>query len=109
MNSSPYPPICRKTRAKAEQFLRKFHAGLPDHLKAGLAKEGRATNNYLYSEPGMGALIKALDPEWPGPLPHTILVAPGGQIVFRHNGLIREAELLDKVIDVLTPFYQPDK
>lgn len=96
-------------KAKAEQFLRKFHAGLPDHLKAGLAKEGRATNNYLYSEPGMGALIKALDPEWPGPLPHTILVAPGGQIVFRHNGLIREAELLDKVIDVLTPFYQPDK
>jgi len=96
-------------KAKAEQFLRKFHAGLPDHLKAGLAKEGRATNNYLYSEPGMGALIKALDPEWPGPLPHTLLVAPGGQIVFRHNGLIREAELLDKVIEVLTPFYQPDK
>jgi peroxiredoxin len=96
-------------KAKAEGFLRKFHAGLPDHLKAGLAKEGRATNNYLYSEPGMGALIKALDPEWPGPLPHTLLVAPGGQIVFRHNGLIREAELLDKVIDVLTPFYQPDK
>lgn len=96
-------------KAKAERFLVKYHAGLPDHLKAGLAREGRTTNNYLYSEPGMDALIKALDSEWPGPQPHTILVAPGGRIVFRHTGLIREAELLDKVIEVLTPFYQPEK
>ena len=92
---------------KAEQFLRKYHAGLPDHLKAGLAREGRTTNNYLYTQPSMAPLIQALDPEWTGPQPHTLLVAPGGQIVFRHTGLIREAELLDKVIAVLTPFYQP--
>jgi len=94
-------------KAKAERFLRKYHAGLPGHLKPGLADEGRITNNYLYSEPGMDALIKALDPEWTGPEPHTLVVAPGGAIVFRHTGLLGEEELLDKLIAVLTPFYQP--
>lgn len=94
-------------KSKAEQFLRTYHAGLPGHLKDGLAREGRTTNNYLCTEPSMDALIKALDPEWPGPEPHTILVAPGGKIVFRHNGPVTEAELLDAVIRVLTPFYQP--
>jgi len=94
-------------KTKAEQFLVKYHAGLPGHLKAGLAREGRATNSYLYSDPSMDALIKALDPEWAGPQPHTVLIAPGGKIVFRHTGMLREQVLLDKVIEVLTPFYQP--
>lgn len=94
-------------KAKVEQFLRKNHAGLPGHLKAGLANEGRTTNNYLYNEPSMDSLIKALDPEWTGPEPHTLLVAPGGAIAFRHTGKLSEAELLDKVIATLTPYYQP--
>lgn len=96
-------------KAKAEAFLKKFHAGLPGHLKAGLAKEGRATNSYLYTEPSMEPLIQALDPEWKGPQPHTVLIAPGGRIVFRHNGKISETELLDKVLEALTPYYQPAK
>lgn len=94
-------------REKAERFLRKYHAGLPEHLKAGLAREGRATNNYLITEPSMDVLIKALDPEWGGPQPHTLLLAPGGRLVFRHTGKIGESELIDKVIAALTPFYQP--
>jgi peroxiredoxin len=92
---------------KESKFLAKYHAGLPDHLKKSLAREGRATNNCLYQESGMDALIKALDPEWTGPEPHTILVAPGGRIVFRHTGVIGEAELLEKVIAEMTPYYQP--
>ena len=53
------------------------------------------------------ALIKALDPEWAGPEPHTILVAPGGAIAFRHTGKLSEVELLEKLLAVLTPYYQP--
>ena len=112
MGMRPFEMITLSTdlpadKTKAEQFLRKNHAGLPDHLKADLAREGRTTNNYLCTEASMDALIKALDSEWPGPQPHTILVAPGGKIVFRHNGPLTEASLLDAVIKVLTPFYQP--
>ena len=96
-------------QAKAEAFLRKHRAGLPGHLKPGLAKEGRTTNSYLYTEPSMDPLIKALDPEWQGPQPHTILIAPGGGIVFRHTVKLTEQELIDQVIKALTPFYQPGK
>ena len=95
-------------KAKAEDFLRERHAGLPGHLKASAANEGRSTNNFLCTEPSAAALIKALDPDWAGPEPHSILVAPGGAIVFRHTGKLTEAELLEKVIAVLTPFYQPE-
>lgn len=96
-------------KAKAEAFLKKHHAGLPGHLKAGLEKEGRATNSYLYTEPGMDPLIQSLDPEWKGPQPHTVLIEPGGRIAFRHTGMITEAELLEKILAVMTPFYQPGK
>ena len=54
------------------------------------------------------ALIAALDPAWPGPLPHTVLVAPGGKIVYRHNGQVDSAELLAKIIEQLGPYYTPD-
>jgi peroxiredoxin len=96
-------------KERAEEFLRKQKAGLPGHLKSGIAKEGRSTNSYLFSEPSMDSLIHALDPEWKGPEPHTILVAPGGRIVFRHTGLMRESELLEKVLAEMTPYYQPGK
>ncbi len=92
---------------RAVAFLDKSRAALPARLKPSLEKEGRTSNNYLYSEPSMDSLIKALDPEWEGPQPHTILVAPGGKVVFRHNGEIREEELLDKVLEVMSNAYQP--
>ena len=42
-------------------------------------------------------------------IPHTIFIKPGGEIGFRHNGLITESELLEKVLEVMTPYYQPAK
>ncbi len=96
-------------KGKAEAFLKRFRAGLPPHLATGLRAEGRSTNNHLFTEPSMDSLIQALDPEWKGPQPHTILVKPGGEIAFRHTGKLTEAELLEKVLEVMTPFYQPDK
>ena len=96
-------------KAKAEAFLKRFHAGLPDHLKAGLEKEGRTTNSYLFGDASLDPLVEALDPEWDGPLPHTVFIKPGGEIAFRHTGMISERELLEKVLEVMTPFFQPAK
>ena len=50
---------------------------------------------------------RALDPAWPGPLPYTVLIAPGGKIIYRRNGPIDEAELLAKIIEELGPYYTP--
>jgi peroxiredoxin len=94
-------------REKAIAFLDKQRAALPQRLKPSLEKEGRKSNNYLYTGADMDTLIEALDAEWEGPQPHTILVAPGGKIVFRHNGKIGEEELLAAILKEMTTAYQP--
>ena len=95
-----------KMQAEAKKFLVKQHAVPPGRLKRLLHAEGREATNYIYTESSTDALIKALDPEWPGPLPHTVLVAPGGQIVYRHNGKVDPDELRAKVIEQLGPYYK---
>jgi thiol-disulfide isomerase/thioredoxin len=93
-------------RERALAFLDKNRAALPAKLKGSLEKEGRKSNNYLYTEPSMDKLIKALDEEWTGPQPHTILVAPDGQVVFRHTGPVEEEELLSNILRVMKNGYQ---
>jgi peroxiredoxin len=95
-------------REKAHAFLKKQRAVLPARLKESLKAEGRTSNNYLYTEASMDALITALDREWDGPQPHTILVAPGGEIVFRHNGPIGGEELLEAMLKILGTGYKPE-
>jgi len=96
-----------KLEPQARRFLEKQHAATPGRAARLLAAEGRTTNNYLYTEAGTDALIKALDPEWPGPLPHTVLIAPGGKIIYRRNGALDEAELQAKIVAALGPYYTP--
>jgi peroxiredoxin len=52
-----------------------------------------ACRNYLFSETDKDALAAALDPVWPGGLPYTILVAPGGKIIQRQMGEMDEMKL----------------
>lgn len=97
-----------KMTAQAKAFLEKQHVAPLAKLKRALAAEGRSTLNFIYTEANTDEIVKALDPEWPGPLPHTVLLAPGGKILYRHNGPIDPVELRTKVIDALGGiFYAP--
>ena len=96
-----------KMQPQAKKFLENQHAVPPARLKRLLVAEGRGPLNFLYTEASTDALVKALDPEWPGPLPHTVLLAPGGKILYRHNGVVNSAELLAKVLDSLGAYYKP--
>jgi hypothetical protein len=69
-------------------------------------KEGRATNSYLFAG-SADELAASLDKDMPGPVPHTILVAPGGEIVWRHTGIIDHAEAVNAILDRLNRFYSP--
>ena len=57
--------------AKALKFLKEKFSAVP---------------NYLFSEEDKYALIEAVDPNWNGALPYTILVEPGGKVVWSHQG-----------------------
>lgn len=93
--------------AKAKAFLEKRGAGESGRAKQALKAEGRTTNAYLYKGADVNELMKALDPEWPGGFPHTVLVGTNGEIVWRHNGPVNGEELRAKVLDYLGPYYVP--
>jgi thiol-disulfide isomerase/thioredoxin len=91
----------RREKAKALKFLEDRHAGMSAAVAATVTSEGRKSNNYIYSQLAQEPLMQALDSEWPGPIPHTVLVAPGGQILWRHNGEFNPAILGRKIAENL--------
>lgn len=96
-----------KHESRAQAFLQKQGAGIPKRLQTSIDKEGRKTNHYLFTGADQSALVAALDPEWPGPIPHSVLVAPGGKIVWRHNGMIDRETAIAAILDVMGNYYQP--
>jgi thiol-disulfide isomerase/thioredoxin len=91
---------------RVQQFLTRQHAAVSNRLQRSLKDEGRKTNNYLFTGANTDALMKALDPQAAGPVPHTVLVAPSGKILFRQSGEVDAAELQAKVLEELGPYYE---
>jgi thiol-disulfide isomerase/thioredoxin len=58
-----------------------------------------SNKNYLWSIEDKYRLIEAIDPKWQGALPYTILVEPGGKIVYGKQGAINVAEMKKAIID----------
>jgi thiol-disulfide isomerase/thioredoxin len=57
-------------------------------------KEQRvACQNYLYTGEDRDKFGDALDAKWPGPLPHTVVIAPGGKILYRRTGPLDPLEV----------------
>jgi peroxiredoxin len=93
--------------APVKAFLDKQKAGMAPKLKKSVEAEGRKTNSYLYAGADMDDLMKVLDPEWPGGIPHTLLVDTDGTILWRHNGLVDGANLRAKILEHLGDYYVP--
>ncbi|MDB6153784.1 MAG: Peroxiredoxin [Chthoniobacteraceae bacterium] len=93
--------------AKVKAFLEKRGAGLSNRLKNSLKAENRPTNSYLFSGASVNDLMKELDPEWPGAIPHTLLVDTDGKVIWRHNGPVDGDELRAKIIEHIGAFYKP--
>lgn len=98
-----------KMQVQAKKFLEQQHASPSNRLKRLLKAEGRDAVNFLYTGASTDALVQALDPQWPGPLPHTVLIAPGGGILYRHNGAVDPTELKEKILAALGAYYTPEE
>jgi len=68
-----------------------------DKVLKFLKSKQSSGSNYLFAEDDKYNLIEAIDPQWQGALPYTILVEPGGKIVYARQGAI-DAEELRKII-----------
>jgi peroxiredoxin len=91
------PPAARD---KVQQFLKSRHAALSPRTAASVTKEGRASNNYLF-EGNPDHLAEALDPAWGGALPLTLVVAPGGKIIWRTNDEVEPLALRRAIVSWL--------
>ena len=63
----------------------------------------------IYSSDDKYALIEAVDKNWPGALPYTLLVAPGGEIVYSHQGVIDVLEVKKEIMKKIGRFFADDK
>jgi peroxiredoxin len=91
---------------RVQQFLTRQHAVASSRLQSSIKNEGRKTNNYLFTGANTDALMKGLDPAAAGPVPHTVLIAPGGKILYRQSGQVDAADLQAKVLEELGPYYE---
>ncbi len=75
----------------------------------GFLKDKQAANrNYLYEETNKYKLIEAVDAEWQGALPHTLLIAPGGEIVARYAGVIDPLTVKRDIVGYLGRYFADD-
>lgn len=97
-----------KDAGRVKAFLRKEHAATPALVQRAIKAEGRTANNYVFTGSNPDDLFKALDPSAPGPIPYTVVIAPGGGVVYRHAGAVDPDELKAFLIDRLKPYYTPN-
>ena len=61
--------------------------------------------NFLLHADNRDAFAEALDPSWPGPVPYTLLIAPGGKVIYRHVGAIDPLEVKRAIVGHLGRTY----
>ena len=76
-----------------------------DDVLTFLKKEQASNRNYLYTSDDREALAEALDKQWSGALPLTLVVRPDGAISYRHEGQVDPLELRRAVLEFTGRFY----
>lgn len=90
---------------KAAEFLGRYRMVLGDKLKKTVVAEGRATNNYIFTGASTDELANALDPEWPGPVPYSLLIDEDGKVLMRKTGIIDPLEVNKAILGQLGTTY----
>jgi len=87
-------------------------ADVPDHRERALEflKEQEASmRNLIFHNDQTYDLTEAIDPDWEGGLPYTALIAPGGEVIFRHSGRIDDLEVKRAIVDYLGRTYHQSR
>jgi len=73
--------------------------GKKDKALKFLQQQQASSTNYIFTNEDKYKLIELIDPAWQGALPYTILVEPGGKIVYAKQGAINPAEMKKRIVD----------
>jgi peroxiredoxin len=77
-----------------------------DRVQSFLAENQASFTNYLFSGADIYALIDAVDPKWEGAIPYTLIVKPGGEVLYRHLGPIDPLEVKKVIVGYLGRTYK---
>jgi thiol-disulfide isomerase/thioredoxin len=70
-----------------------------------LSAQHASMTNYIFDRDDPYALADALGVEWPGALPFTLVVKPGGEIAYQQMGPIDPLALRRAIVDELSRYY----
>ncbi|MCJ8167556.1 redoxin family protein [Pontibacter sp. E15-1] len=76
-----------------------------DKALAALKKLEASNTNYLFNSEDKYALIELIDPEWQGALPYTLLIEPGGKVLYRKQGTIVPFEMKKAIVEKVGRYY----
>jgi hypothetical protein len=71
-----------------------------------LKKHQVAATNYLFAGNDKYKLMDAVDEKSSGPVPHTLLIAPGGKILYRKSGPTDPLEIRRAIVGYLGRTYK---
>ncbi len=80
--------------------------GEKDKALAVLKKKQVSSSNYLFAGDDKYKLMDAVDEKASGPIPHTILVAPGGKVLYRKSGPCEPLAIKRAIVDYLGRTYK---
>jgi hypothetical protein len=75
------------------------HPGNKDSLLHFLQKQEASNSNYLISTDNKNKITRAINPLWKGEFPYTMLVEPGGEIVYSKKGAVDPAKLKTIIVN----------
>jgi peroxiredoxin len=77
-----------------------------DKVLEALTSKHSSCRNFLFSKEEYDALADALDKQWQGGFPYTLLIEPGGKIIYRHNGEIDPMAVKKAIVGYLGRYYK---
>lgn len=80
-----------------------------DKALAFLKEQQASTRNLAFDEGDPYVLVDAVDPQWSGNLPHTIVVAPGGEVIYRSDGAFDTLTMRKAIVGWLGRYYHSVK
>ena len=76
-----------------------------DQVQAFLERNQASYVNRLYGG-DVYALIETVDAKWEGAIPYTLLIQPGGKVIYRHLGTIEPLEVKKAIVEQLGRTYK---
>jgi thiol-disulfide isomerase/thioredoxin len=70
-----------------------------DDVLKFLKKQQASNRNYIFNNDDVYQLIEAVDPDWQGALPYTILIEPGGKILYKKQDMIDPHKMKKLIVD----------